>query len=266
MRSFLTENPPRTFKPRTPSYERDFEEQVLRVINQIMPNYKAAGWKPLVRDSHGHGAKPDIAIVSNDLDDWYVAEVELASHSISGHIAPQLETLRNGIYDRSLVPSLQRAFPDVGVETLTRLTNRDPGLLCIVDQYTERISRTCRSSGFDLAVLEPYYGELGGWAVLVERLPSELSRLTAPTTYVLRRGDPLGDSVVMELPRNFPASLYKIRLPTVSEDQVAQFAQVQHFDRGPGLVLSLTIVPEHVRATVHVIDPARNLAELIIEQ
>lgn len=266
MRSFLTENPPRTFKPRTPSYERDFEEQVLRVINQIMPNYKAAAWKPIVRDWHGHGAKPDIAIVSNDLDDWYVVEVELASHPISGHIAPQLETLRNGIYDRSLVPSLQKAFPGVSVETLTRLTNRDPGLLCVVDQYTEPISRTCRSAGFDLAVLEPYYGELGGWAVLVERLPSELSRLTAPTTYVLRRGAPLGNSVVMELPRSFPASLYKVRLPADSGDQVEQFAQVQHFDRGPGLVLSLAIVPEHVRATIRVIDPARNLAELIIEQ
>ena len=266
MRSFLTENPPRTFKPRTPSYERDFEEQVLRVINQIMPNYKAAAWKPIVRDWHGHGAQPDIAIVSNDLDDWYVVEVELASHSVSGHIAPQLETLRNGIYDRTLVRSLQQAFPDVGSETLTRLTTRDPGLLCIVDQYTEPIYRTCRSLGFDLAVLEPYYGELGGWAVLVERLPSELSRLTAPATYVLRRGPPLGNSVVMELPRSFPASLYKVRLPAEPGDHVDQFAQVQHFDRGPGLVLSLTIVPEHVRATIRVIDPAKNLAELIIEQ
>lgn len=267
MRPFLTETPPRTFKPRTPGSEQQFEEQVLRVVSQIMPNYKAAGWKPLVKDLHGHGAKPDIAIVSNEIDDWYVVEVELASHSVSGHIAPQLETLGNGIYDRSLVPSLQQAFPGVGTETLTRLTTRDPGLLCIVDQYTEPISRTCRSSGFDLAVLEPYYGDLGGWAVLVERLPSELSRLTAPTAYVLRRGAPLGDnSVVMELPRSFPASLYKVRLPGASGDQDAQFAQVHHFNRGPGLVLSLTIVPEHSRATVRVIDPARNLAELIIEQ
>lgn len=253
------------FEPLTPGSEQQFEEQVLRVAAQIMPSYKAAGWKPLVRDWHGHGAKPDIAIISNDLDDWYVAEVELASHSISGHIAPQLETLRNGIYDRSLVPSLQKAFPDVGVETLTRLTTRDPGLLCIVDQYTDAISRTCRSSGFDLVVLEPYFGDLGGWAVLVERLPTELSRLTVPETYDLRRGAALGNSVVMELPRSFPASLYKVRLPAVPGDQDVQFAQIRHFDSGPGLILSLTIVPEHVRATVRVVDPATNLAELIIE-
>lgn len=239
---------------------------MLRVINQIMPNYKAAGWKPLVKDWHGHGARPDIAIISNDLEDWYVVEIELASHSVSGHIAPQLETLGNGIYDRLLVPSLQRAFPDVGVDTLIRLTTRDPGLLCIVDQYTERISRACRATGFDLAVLEPYYGDIGGWALLVDRLPSEFSRLSAPTTYVLRRGDSLGDSVVMELPRSFPASFYKVRLPAVSGSLESRFVQVQHFDRGPGLVLSLTIVPEHVRATVRVIDPATNLAELIIEQ
>ncbi len=265
MRPFLTETPPRTFKPRTPGSEQQFEDQVLRAVSQIMPTYKAAGWKPLVKDWHGHGAKPDIAIISNDLEDWHVVEVELASHSVSGHIAPQLETLGNGIYDRLLVPSLQRAFPDVSVDTLTRLTNREPGLLCIVDQYTEPISRTCRASGFDLAVLEPYYGDIGGWAMLVDRLPSEFARLSAPTTYVLRRGERLGDSVVMELPRSFPASFYKVRLPADSGSQDPRFVQVQHFDRGPGLVLSLTIVPEHARATVSIIDPAQTLAELIIE-
>ena len=266
MRSFLTENPPRTFQPRTPGSEQQFEEQVLRVVGQIMPNYKAAGWKPIVRDWHGHGAKPDIAIISNNLEEWYVVEVELASHSISGHVAPQLETLRNGIYDRALVPSLQRSFPDESFDALTRLVSREPGLLCIIDQYTERISQTCRASGFDLVVLEPYYGEIGGWAVLIEHLPYELSRFTAPTAYALRRGEKLGDSVVLELPRNFPASLYKVRLPAGSSAQFDQFAQVRRFDRGPGLIISLAIVPENAHATVHVIDPARNLAELIVER
>lgn len=266
MRPFLTENPSRLFKPSEPSSEQQFEEQVLRVTHEIMPNYMAAPWKPLIKDWHGHGAKPDLAIISNDLDDWYVVEVELATHSITNHIAPQLETLRDGIYDRTLLESLQQAFPDECVDSLKRLLNREPGLLCIVDQYTQRIAQTCKTFGFDLAVFEPYYSAIGGWGVLIELLPNELERLTSPSTFVLRRGEPLGDSVVMELPRNFPASLYKIRLPSESDDQPVRFTQVKRLERGPGLVLSSSVVPEHLPVTIEVIDPANNLAELVVHR
>ncbi len=111
MRKFLVENPPRVFEPRPPTMESQFEEQILRITSELMPGYKIASWKPLIRDWHGHGAKPDLAMISHDLESWYVIEVELASHSVWGHIEPQLETLRNGVYDSSLVPHLHRSFP-----------------------------------------------------------------------------------------------------------------------------------------------------------
>ena len=97
MRPFLVESPPRMFEPRLPTTESEFEMQVLRVTKELMPSYTVASWKPIIRDWHGHGARPDLAMLSHDLESWYVVEVELASHSISGHIAPQLETLGNGV-------------------------------------------------------------------------------------------------------------------------------------------------------------------------
>ena len=264
MRPFLVESPPRTFEPRPPATESQFEEQVMRVANELMPSYTLANWKPLIRDQHGHGAKPDLAMISRDLESWYVIEVELASHSVSGHIEPQLETLRYGVYDSSLVPSLKRSFPSEDAESLTRMVHREPGLLCIVDQFTDRIWRTCRGTGFELVVLEPYFGALGGWAVFVDRLPSELSREMAPTTYSLRREDRLGDSVVMMLPRDFPASYYKIRLPHDLSEGEDRFVPVRRFERGPGVILPLAVVLEHTVARVDVIDPSRSLVQLIV--
>ena len=265
MRPFLVENPPRVFRPYYPTSEAQFEEQVLRVAGQLMPNYSIAEWKPLVRDWEGHGAKPDLVMVSQDLDSWYVVEVELASHSIPGHIGPQLETLRKGVYDRSLVPSLEKAFPFENVDSLIRMVGRDPGLLCIVDQYTEQLSRVCRNAGFELIVMEPYYGKLGGWAISVEQLPSEFARLTAPTRYMLSRGHPLGESVVMELPRHFPASFYKIRVPALTGEQLDSFVQVQRFERRLGVVLPVELIPEHSTARVEIVDPVEGIAELIVE-
>ena len=183
MTSFLLENPPWRFEPRL-APEGVFEAQVLRIATQVMPGFMTAQWKPLIRDTHGRGAQPDLAMLSNDLESWYVIEVELASHSISGHIAPQLETLRNGVYDTSLLPSLRSAFPSIGDEALTRLLYRSPGLLCIADQYTDRLERACRHAGFRLIVLEPYFGGSGGWAVLVHRLPAELVSASSHQGYI----------------------------------------------------------------------------------
>ena len=265
MRPFLVESPPRIFEPRSPDTEKDFETQVLRVASEIMPGFIVASWKPLIRDWHGHGARPDLAMIARDLESWYVIEVELATHSVPGHIAPQLETLGNGVYDSSLLPSLQRAFPSESTESLTRMVRREPGLLCIADQYTERIWRTCRDTGFELVVLEPYFGTPGGWAVLVEKIPSELTRVTTPGAYSLRRADRLGDSIVLLLPRDFPASFYKIRVPVELGGDEHRFAQVRRFDDGPGIILPLALVPEHTTAKVEVTDPSRQIVQLVLD-
>ena len=266
MRHFLVENPPKVFEPHTPTSEAEFELQVLRVSKQLLPSYTVASWKPLIRDWYGKGAKPDLAMLSRDLESWYVIEVELASHSVRGHIAPQLETLSNGVYDSSLVPFLLRSFPSEDVESLTRMVRREPGLLCVVDQYTEGISRTCRHTGFDLVVLEPYAGVEGGWAVLAEQLPSELSKTIAPGTYSLSRSERLGSSIVMLLPRDFPASYYKIRLPTESAGHEPQFIQVQRFNSGPGIVLPFELVRDRITARVEIVDPFQGVAQLIIDR
>ncbi len=266
MRPFLVESPARIFKPQVPEIERDFEAQVLRVASEIMPGFTAASWKPLIRDRHGRGAaKPDLAMIARDLESWYVIEVELAVHSVPGHIAPQLETLGNGVYDSSLLPSLQRAFPSESADALTRMVRREPGLLCIADQYTERIGRTCRDTGFELVVLEPYFGTLGGWAVLVEKIPSELTSVITPGAYALRRADRLGDSIVLMLPRDFPASFYKIRVPIALGSDEYRFVQVQRFDDGPGIIVPLMLVPEHATARVEVVDPSRQIVQLVLD-
>lgn len=265
MRPFVVESPPRTFEPRLPTTESEFEMQILRVARELMPSYTVADWKPLIRDRHGHGARPDLVMVSQDLESWYVIEVELASHSISGHVAPQLETLGNGVYDTSHLPSLQRALPSEDISSLTRMVRREPGLLCIVDQYTERISRTCRDTGFELVVLEPYFANRGGWAVLVDRLPRDLATDIAPNMYSLSRGERIGDSVAMLLPKDFPASLYKIRAPIVFGSDEWRFFQVQRFEQGPGVVLPLALVREHISARVEVIDPSKQIVQLVLE-
>ena len=264
MRPFLVENPQRIFETWTPTSEDEFERQILRVASGLMPNYLIANWKPLIRDRYGRGARPDLAMISSDLESWYVVEVELARHSVPGHIAPQLETLSNGVYDSSLLTSLQSAFPSHDIELLTRMVRREPGLLCIVDEYTDSIWRACRDTGFELVVLEPYYGTAGGWAVLAQKLPTELARESTPRIYNLSRDQQLGDSIAMMLPRDFPASIYKVLAPGELSDE-GRFYQIQRIGGNPCVVMPLHLIPSHASVTIELIDPSLQSARLIIE-
>ena len=41
-------------------------------------------------------SRPDIALVAKDMSHWFVIEVELISHSLDGHVLPQIRTFRYG--------------------------------------------------------------------------------------------------------------------------------------------------------------------------
>ena len=68
----------------------------------------------------------------------------------------------------------------------------------------------------------------------------------------------------MMLPRNFPASFYKIRAPVESGGDEYRFFQVRRFEGRPGVVLPLAFVPEHTAARVEVIDPSRQIVQLVL--
>ena len=96
-------------------------------------------------------------------------------------------------------------------------------------------------------------------------MPSELTSATAPGAYSLRRAGRLGDSVVLMLPRDFPASFYKIRVPIEPGSDEHRFVQVQRLEDGPGIILPLSLAPEHAIASVEVTDPSRQIVQLVLD-
>jgi hypothetical protein len=144
-------------------------------------------------------------LLSVEEESWVVVEVELAHHAIAGHIDPQLDTLSHGIYDSSLIPSLQTALPAVPLDLLSRLVYRRPSLLCIANAFTGRLLDTCRSYGFDLAVFEPYHSATGVWALHATAVPSYLRPRSRAERYFVTRARPLYDKQPLLLPGHFPS-------------------------------------------------------------
>ncbi|MBA3963838.1 MAG: hypothetical protein H0X40_18320 [Chthoniobacterales bacterium] len=262
MKSFFVENTLERYWPYEPPAEADFSRQIVRCIRQLFPGYHGRSWTPIIRDGWGRGAQPDLVLVSSEFDLWYVVEVELAHHSLSTHIAPQLETLSRGIYDSSLVASLSAAIPEVPGAKLRELIYREPGFLCIADDYTSRIHSACREWNFELAVFEPYHSKTGGWAMNVARLPSVFWDRTEAERYQLRRGHIFGNREWMELPRQFPLWRGKI----IVHDATGTAHECQVLDAQPPQISVPTgiVVPGRPIALV-IVDRQRRIVRLEID-
>jgi len=91
--------------------EIEFEAEVHKALNCLMPNY----WCRVFAGSFVHeGVRKmsDLVMVHRDLSHWIVIEVEIAGHSLDGHVLPQVRCLRFGEPADTCIASLMNAFPE----------------------------------------------------------------------------------------------------------------------------------------------------------
>jgi hypothetical protein len=74
----------------------------------------------------GPGRRPDLALVANDLSHWFVVEVELTSHSLEGHVLPQIRSFVYGEPQPDCAAALaaRLEIPRENAETLVHLVPR----------------------------------------------------------------------------------------------------------------------------------------------
>lgn len=252
MSKIIIESPLRTLSRLEHAREQDFESQVLRCAGPLFPDYISGLWKPRIKDGFGKGAQPDAVLVSTELSLWYVVEIELVSHPVTTHVRPQLETLSEGIYDSTLVPSLQKAVPSVPTEVLESLVYKKPGLLCIADGYSEGLRAACSDNGFELAVLEPFRGDAGSWALHTAHLASPMRPSLSANTFQLRRGRVHGDKEFLELPSHFPIIAGVVSI--VDPGSNVHECQVHHSSPSSYLLLPTDMAPRGKSLSLSMID------------
>jgi len=73
-------------------YETDFENLVFRQAEILYPDYQLVPFKLTVTSEFG-SAKPDFALIDRAYRNWWVGEIEIASHPFETHVLPQVEVL-----------------------------------------------------------------------------------------------------------------------------------------------------------------------------
>lgn len=82
-------------EPSSLGTEDEFTVSSLRALACVFRAYQCVRFTGTF-EFEGVAARPDLALVARDLSHWFVVEVELVSHSLEGHVLPQVRVFRYG--------------------------------------------------------------------------------------------------------------------------------------------------------------------------
>ena len=94
-------------------YERDFESVVEAHAHALFPSCHVIPFKIAVESEHGRKV-PDLALVDTAYREWSVVEIEMAHHSLRGHVIPQVEVFAQGAYGEEHVQHLTGRLGCIG--------------------------------------------------------------------------------------------------------------------------------------------------------
>lgn len=116
--------------------EIDFEAEVVKALTCLQPDY----WCGVFAGTfvlEGERRTADLALIHKSLSHWFVVEVELAGHSLDGHVLPQVRCFRYGDPEDSCVASLTRGFSVITRDQATTILRYVPRYVAVVSNLPD---------------------------------------------------------------------------------------------------------------------------------
>lgn len=128
-------------------YETEFETILQDQAARLFAQYYFVPFKtPVTSDLDADIRKPDFALVHRAYRSWWVVEVELAHHSLKGHVFPQVRTLSRARYGVSEATYLCRQAPSLCKNKVMEMFKGDqPRVLVIVNSPIDGWADALRS-------------------------------------------------------------------------------------------------------------------------
>jgi hypothetical protein len=147
--------------------ESEFEEVVAKALTCVYPAYRCGRLFGHFR----HGARryrPDLALIARDFSHWFIVEVELASHSLEGHVLPQVKAFQYGEPEPDCISAVSSTFgmSAAQAETLVRFVPR--GAAVVANRRDGKWEATLRAHGVQLVTVASFVGQGTTRAVEVE--------------------------------------------------------------------------------------------------
>jgi hypothetical protein len=177
--------------------ETEFETLIAQHSSELFP-----GWHfiPFKIDVHSEAGckQADVALVDHHYRTWCVVEVELAHHSLGGHVLPQMEVLVSGRYGNEHAEYLLLKKPELDRQSvLDMVRGAPPTLLVIVNLPVPEWIGPLRQLGVIVSVVELFRSDRSEHAM---RLNGEQPRLPTGVISRCHRNEMLQRLYRMETP------------------------------------------------------------------
>jgi hypothetical protein len=128
------------FEPLSPGavYESDYQAMIVSQAAVLFPDFWTARFDCLVESEHG-SAKADLALVDRHYRFWWVVEVEMSSHSLSGHVSPQVLRLSHAEYGNVQASYLAVKEPDLDPNRLREMMKGSQPRVPDIPQSADRL-------------------------------------------------------------------------------------------------------------------------------
>jgi hypothetical protein len=157
--------------------ETEFELIVAKALTCIYPGYHCFPFGGTFK-LEANISRPDVALVAKDMSHWFVIEVELISHSLEGHVLPQVRTFRYGEPQLDCVSVLARELSMDQSRAKTFLMTVPRTVAVIANKRHRDWEIALRSLEVQLLTVSAFNSPAGVQAVEVD------GRLIAPQEHV----------------------------------------------------------------------------------
>jgi hypothetical protein len=158
------------FDPLSPTALSETQFEDLLIQNPDV--FRASSWmvrfKKTIYSAEG-SARADLAIIDRDYREWFVVEVEMARHSLYGHVLPQVRTLRDGFYGQAEADYLAERLPAANSARVADLVRgKSPRIVVIADRASQDWGKVLAGADIDFMTLEVFKSELNAYIFSVD--------------------------------------------------------------------------------------------------
>jgi hypothetical protein len=134
-------------------FEDDYERLLIANGADLYPAWHLVQFKCTVESEYGP-AKADLALVDRRYRNWWVVEVERATHPLS-HVEPQVRSLASGRYDHRHASVLHKGLEGSDIKALKEMVlGQQPRVLVLVNSPRPDWSAPLHQLGAKLGVIE----------------------------------------------------------------------------------------------------------------
>lgn len=119
--------------------ETEFEKSIKQHLKNIFPDYMAFSYKRTI-EGEEHNNRPDLALIRNDYEEWWIIEVELGTDNFD-HVKKQIKTFLSGDYNPFMMIKylVRKVKEECGIDldqdlTLRLIKDQAPKVLVMIDE------------------------------------------------------------------------------------------------------------------------------------